>query len=333
MLDSLTMYDILYGLASADGREEALFGSCAPLAREAFSRSLIGEDVPIIWFELPLAGQPRFDLHVAMSRKALRKGVSFLPGSGNGYDRLFRWYAEDERGGGGLAFAYDVSEGRIDAPAVHVNVNNAPLSDMGRFFDISAGEGAAELYGVFAGRLPHGWRVWYAGVHPGRPGSHLRVDCFVDRGLRDAYAEKPDLLEHDLRTVGFEAASPALYDLAAPILESPFGLELQFDVMRDGGVGSTVGLSAGFRARSASSVRTLFADGGAAAAFMEKVEQLGLADKRWHLIADASFTKLIEVEKSPAIISCVPTFVKLRLRDGRPLDAKAYMQAEMQQVG
>ena len=92
---------------------------------------------------------------MALSREDLRGGARFLPCSGNGYDELFRWYAAEERGGGGLAFAYDVSDGRIDNPAVHVNVNNAPLDDMGRFFDITAGEGAADLYRGFADRLPN----------------------------------------------------------------------------------------------------------------------------------------------------------------------------------
>lgn len=330
MLDNLVLYDTLYALASGGGREELLFGTCAPLAREAFSRSLIGDEPPIIWYELPLAGRPRFDLHVALSRSALREGASFLPGTGNGYDGLFRWYSEEERGGGGLAFAYDVSEGGIDNPAVHVNVNKSPLADMGRFFDIAAGEGAAGLYASFASRLPEEWHVWYAGVHPGRPGSHLRVDCFVGSDRKKAYADEPTLFERDLRAIGFEAVSLALFELVAPILESPFGLELQFDLMRDGRVGPTIGLSAGFHARTASGVRPLFAEGGTIAELMSKVERLGLADGRWRHIAGAMFTKLVTIEGNPIILSCVPTFVKLRLSEGTPLDAKAYLQAGAQ---
>ena len=333
MIDRLALYDTIYALASADGREGTLFGDCASGAREAFSRSLVGEEQPIVWFELPLAGRPRFDLHVAMSREALRRGVSIPSGSCGGYDRLFRWYAEEEDGGGGLAFAYDVSEGRIDAPAIHVNVNNAPLSDMGRFFDIAAGEGSSGIYDGFLGRLPQGWRVWYAGVHPGRPGTPLRVDCFVDRAVQDAYAKDLGLLERDLRAVGFEAMGQALPTLVAPILESPFGLELQFDLLRDGGTGPTLGLSAAFPLRAASGVRQLFAEGGAVAELMGKVGQLGLADGRWRQVADASFSMLVMVEERPVVLFCAPTFVKLRMRDGIPLDAKAYLQAGMWQSG
>lgn len=328
MVDRLVIYDALYALAAGDeARERELFGSCAPLAREAFERSLIGDEFPVIWFEVPLKREPRFDLHVALSRTALHAGVNFLPGAGNGYDELFRWYAEDEAGGCGLAFAYDVSEGRIDAPAVHVNVNNAPLADIHRFFDLAAGAGAAERYDGFVARLPQGWRVWYTGVHPARPGSPVRVDCFVDHALKEAYAADPNLFERDLRAVGFEASGPILLELAKPILASPFGLELQFDVMGDGRLGTTLGISASFGLASFSALRRQFEEGGPAVGLMQAIERLGLSDGRWQRIMDASYATMVPVEGGALMMYCSPTFVKLRLRDGEPLDAKVYYQA------
>lgn len=327
MLDHAAIYDALYLLAAADGREDALFGDCQPLAREAFSRSLIGDEFPIIWFEVPLAGAPRFDLHLAASRSALVPGAEFAPGAGGGYEGLFRWYAEEEPGGAGLAFAYDVSEGRIDAPAVHVNVNGAPLSSMDRFFDLSAGGDAAERYRAFKTRLPRGWRVWYAGFHPGRPSTPVRVDCFVDDRLKAAYASAPSLFEAHLRECGFTAASAALRNLAGLVTASPFALELQFDVLPDGSVGPTIGVSAGFGTIPTSELRTLFAEGGGAATLIAQIERRGLADARWRLISHASFAKLVETGDGPLVLLCTPTFVKLRMRDGKPLDAKAYLQA------
>lgn len=332
MLDRVAAYGAVYALAADDGREEALFGSCAPLAREAFQRSLVGEGFPVVWFEIPLMGDPRFDLHVALSRQTLHAGARFLPHAGNGYDALFRWYAEDEAGGGGLAFAYDVGEGRIDKPAVHVNVNNAPLSDMGRFFDLAAGEGTAGLYGGFTARLPQGWHVWYAGVHPGRPGSPIRVDCFTDEALRRAYAADISLLERDLSACGFTAIGPSLRDLATPILESPFGLELQFDVMRSSALGPTLGISASFPLGAARSVRKLFGEGGPATALMSEIERMGLSDDRWRHIPGASFSKLVDVDGTTLALYCAPTFAKLRMRGSEPLDAKIYLQASASAV-
>lgn len=327
MFDSLAIYDAIYALAAGDGREQALFGTCAPLAREAFQRSLAGEGFPIVWFEVPLGGKPRFDLHVALSRKMLRADVQFLPGAGNGYEKLLRWYADEEIGGGGLAFAYDVSEGSINNPAIHVNVNNAPLGSMNRFFKLAADEDTAGRYDGFAERLPRGWRVWYAGAHPGRHGSPVRVDCFVDAGLKRAYAADISSLEDDLAACGFTAASPALRNLAKPALDSPFDLELQFDVMRDGRLGPTLGISAGFQLSAASTMRALFEEGGPAHELLCKIERMGLADSRWQHIADATFSKLVSTGEEALALYCGPTFIKLRMRNSELLDAKAYLQA------
>ena len=44
MLDRTMLYDLIYALAAIDGREEKLFGDCAPLAHEAFQRGLAGSE-------------------------------------------------------------------------------------------------------------------------------------------------------------------------------------------------------------------------------------------------------------------------------------------------
>ncbi len=46
MLDRMMLYNTIYALAARDGREATLFGSCAPLARQAFARSLAGIGFP-----------------------------------------------------------------------------------------------------------------------------------------------------------------------------------------------------------------------------------------------------------------------------------------------
>ena len=330
-MDDLALYQVLYQLISGGGREEALFGDCGPLAEEAFSRSLVGNEFPVVWFELPLAGPPRFDLHAAISREALRPGVGFAAGAGNGYDELFRWYAEVETGGHGLAFAYDVSEGQIDLPAVHVNVNHAPLDDMGRFFQLAAETetGAAERYRNFVGRLPEGWRVWYAGVHPGRPGAPVRVDCFVSSDLKKAYAQDLTLLERGLAACGFVGAEQAVRDLASLILSSPFTLELQFDLMRDGTLGPTLGLSAGLGLAARHLTGADAHQEGPMSAFMAPVEARGLADGRWRQGLEATLRKLVSLDEGSLALYCIPTFVKLRLREGAPLDAKLYLEASV----
>ena len=72
-MDRMMLYDLIYALAARDGREAALFGSCAPLAREALAHSLAGTGFPELWFELPLAGDPWFDLHALAAREQRQK--------------------------------------------------------------------------------------------------------------------------------------------------------------------------------------------------------------------------------------------------------------------
>ena len=328
MLSSLETYDAIYALAADGELQSELFGDCQPLAREAFRRSsLAGGAFPIVWFELPLSGSPRFDLHVAHGRGTIEGNPAFVCGAGNGYDELFAWYGREGRGGRGLAFSYDVGDGRIDDPSIIVNVNNEPLDDVARFFELIADAAAARAYLGFAGRLPQGWRVWYAGLCPGRPGSPVRVDCFVGEDLKGAYSCDIALFERDLRRVGFSALGPALCDLARPVLESPFDLELQFDVSCDGATGPTLGLSAGFPLMPPARARSLFGRGGAAARLLERIEQMGLADERWRRLPDTCFATGVPMEEGLVSLYCVPTFLKLRMRDGAPFDAKAYLQA------
>lgn len=327
MLNAPDIYDAIYTLAADGACEGALFGNCAPLAHEAFLRSPSGGDFPLLWFEIPLAGKPRFDLHVTLSRESLCTDSQSLPDTAYGFDEVFRWYALDETGGNGLALAFDVSEGRIDAPALHVNVNDAPLANMNRFFDLAAGGNAYERYAEFESHMPQGWRIWYTGVHPGRPGFPIRIDCFVNAALKDAYAQDIALFERDLKACGFASMSPVLRELASPILQSPFPLKLQFDVMRDGTLGSTLGVSAEFSLAPAARVRQLFGESGSAAELMKEIEDMGLADRRWNHIPDAAFSKLLKVDGNALALYCAPTFVKLRMRDGEMLDAKAYLQA------
>lgn len=113
------------------------------------------------------------------------------------------------------------------------------------------------------------------GVHPGRSGAPVRVDCFVDSRLREAYAADLGLFERDLRACGFRAGLDALPDLAGALLASPFRLELQFDVLEGGEVGPTLGISGAFGAQVATRMRSMFNEDGEIAELMGRVEGAG----------------------------------------------------------
>ncbi len=266
--DATMLYVTLYRIASKDvGRD--LFGTSASLAQEAFRRASAGASMPIVWFEVPLSGSPRFDLHVAHGNADLHEHAPFAPDAMDGHGDLLNWYASEPRAGGGLALAYDVGDGRIGAPAVHANVNAVEAFDAEGFFVHVGRPEAAALYRDFEKQLPQGWRIWYFGVHPGRPGAPVRVDCFVGESLRRAYAAEPARFEEDLRQAGFAVEGSVARRVGAEVAASPFGMELQFDILSDGALGKTVGVSAQLPLAMASTAHQLWEPAGGAAQLME----------------------------------------------------------------
>jgi len=245
----------------------------------------------------------------------------------DGHGELLNWYASGPREGGGLALAYDVGEGRIDEPAVHVNVNGAKAFDTEGFFVHVSRPDATALYDNFAKRLPQGWRIWYFGVHPGRPGAPVRVDCFVDKSFKRAYAAEPAKLEEDLRKVGFAVKGQTARRVGAEVAASPFGMELQFDVLSDGSLGQTVGVSAQFPLVHASAARMLWEPASDAAQLMGFAENSRIADARWRRIPDTMFSMAVRDGSVSQALYCIPMFAKFRAHANELLDAKIYLQA------
>ncbi len=324
--DVTMLYKVLYRLASKDVECE-LFGTCAPLAQEAFRRATEGTSMPAVWFEIPLTGPPRFDLHVAHGNANIHEHAPFALDAMDGHGKLLNWYASEPREGDGLALAYDVGDGRIDAPAVHVNVNAASAFDAAGFFGHVGRPEATALYHSFAKRLPRGWHIWYFGVHPGRPGAPVRIDCFVDKSLKLAYAAEPAKLENDLKRVGFAIEDSTPRRVGAKVAASPFGMELQFDVLSDGTLGQTMSVSAQLPLSAARAARLLWEPAGGAAELMEFAVGSHAADARWRRIPDTMFSTAVQDRNALQALYCVPVFAKFRVRADKLLDAKMYLQA------
>ena len=324
--DATMLYETLYSLASKDA-ECDLFGPNALLAQEAFRRASEGVSVPSVWFEIPLSGPQRFDLHVAHGNADLHEHAPFASDAMDGHGELLNWYASEPREGGGLALAYDVGDGRIDAPAVHANVNAAKAFDVEGFFARVGRPEATALYHDFAKRLPQGWHIWYFGVHPGRSGAPVRVDCFVDKSLKRTYAVEPAKLEEDLRKAGFAVEGSAARCIGAEVAASPFGMELQFDILSDGALGRTMGVSARLPLVAASAARLLWEPAGKAAQLMEFAENSCIADARWRRVRDILFSTAVRNGSISQALYCVPVFAKFRVCADKLLDAKVYLQA------
>ena len=332
------VYSIIYALAALDGRERVLFGNCAPLAHEAFLNGLVGEAFPELWFEVPLAGDPWFDLHMLVEPKDVPDSLDERSIAG-GYPEVFAWFANRQEGVRQLALSYDVSAGKIDSPAVQLLVNSHDPEVTCEFLAASGRADAIAAYRDFVKRIPQGWYPCYTGVFPrasqadapltGRE-SWVRIECIPTAGMQREYAENPALLEEHLRQAGLREFGDTLISHCQRLAQTPFQFECQFDLSNDGELRQVLGASVRFQPPSSNDERQSFRVDGAAGALMREVESWGLADNRWRLLADTAYTKRMKRGDIARTLYCYPAFIKIRWVHGEPLDAKAYLVAGTQ---
>ena len=327
MLDRTLVYEIIYSLAARDGREEALFGDSEPAAREAFRRSIAGNGFPELWFEIPLAGEPWFDLHALASREHLASVKEFSAEDTGGNPRVFEWFSAQREGARQLALSWDTGSGDTSDPAVQLLVSRSDPAVTCGFLEAAGRPDAVPSYLAFRERLPHGWFACYAGVFPTRPQHNLRVECIPAKPHQQAYVRDSGLLEEHLRQVGMTAFDDDLISRCRYLADTPFFLEFQFDVEPDGSAGKTFGASLRFASPSEAGEWKSFDPNGPAGDLMHTLEDWGLADERWHRMAETAYTMRARKGSDDFTMYCFPTFIKLRWRDGSILDAKAYLQA------
>lgn len=326
MIDRTMLYQILYALVARDGREATLFGAQAPLALGAFTRSLACDAFPELWFELPLAGKPWFDLHALTSHEDLRPNDRFEADRTGGHPEAFAWFAAQDDVVRQLALSWDTSRGEASLPAVQLLVRENRPEITCSFLEAVGRSDATGAYQHFVERLPEGWFPCYAGVFPPRPGHHLRVECIPHPELQHAYATNAGLLARHLAQTGLELHSGTIVERCQLLARTPFALEFQFDVDALGSAEATFGASLRFTSPADGPQRS-FDPHGEAGGLMRHIESWGLADERWHLLADTSLAMHVTFAGDSVTLFCYPAFVKLRWTDGMPLDAKAYLMA------
>ena len=248
MLDRPFLYNIIYALAASGGRDARLFGDGFALSQEAFERSLPGSGFPELWFELPLAGRPWFDLHALASHETIGSHTTFSSHETGGYPELFSWFARQGREARQLALSWDVSSGGIAHPAVQLLVGDRVSATTCAFLEKAGRSDAVPAYRAFLDRLPNGWFACYTGVFPARPDMNLRVECIPRPEQQQAYANDPALLEAHLQQVGLPVLGDTLVERCQLLAQTPFQLEFQFDVEVDGTAGPTIGVSVRFAA-------------------------------------------------------------------------------------
>ena len=333
-MSHLDRYDLLWQLMDIGDRTPALLGErYAPLARQAFGSCACGTAMPVVYLEIPLAGEPGFDLQVCIDRSSVRKGFH-LPENAPAREReLMTWLAGSGGAGcTGVDLAFDLRDRGLESPQLIVLMSKGILADAEGFFALAGVSDGARRYRMAESRTPEGWTSWYTGILPGRPGAPVRLDYFVSGAKARSYAQDVRLLARDLELMGY---TPSIREIGwyERLAQIPCGFNLQLDANDDGSIGPVLGYNLIEGGIGPHAVRQRLQSG-----WMREVltmaETWGIADERWQLLRDLCQAKMLVLRRETGIetrtvVATKVTFIKIRMSQDALLDAKAYVMCTM----
>ena len=319
----LLIYNLIYLALSGDGRD-ALFGKRLENDCDVFMKSFAGNDFPEIWYEVPMIGEPWYDLHVLTSKNAL-KDPKDIP-EGIFHQKLFEWFMNND-GVRQLAMSHDLSKGVYDFPAAQLLVGVRDDSVGCSFLDAAGNHSAASAYTAFEERIPEGWFSCYLGTFPERRDLNLRVECIPDYSDIKAYSSDEKALENDLAKAGFEPDKEILKYIKE-MISLPFEPEFQFNVEKGGNAAPILGVSIRFLRPGGMNPGMCFdPENKELKTFMGTLKGAGLCDERWRLLNGCAFLKRLSAGDMALRFGGYPAFIKVRMTPERLLDAKAYIVA------
>ena len=325
------LFEALYGIAVRSGCEEALFGDSMELVRPAFERVLIGDKFPITYLEFPLLGEPGFDLQAGYG--SVPRGAKFAEGSGYGRQDMIDWLIEatDEGTRCAVGFEVDATTGQNDVAGVYLQYRkNMELLEP--YLD-SVGElWRAEPYHAVCERLAEGWPPSYVGLFPGRAGAPMRVGGYFRNKERLRCAEDPQHLADGLDAAGYTWCTEDLLSKCSELMGMAPSADFQFDILADGSLGDTFGLSLDFSSVPLQDAHECFERGYGAKLF-GRLEEWGLADGRWRHIPDTVFARHIAYDRedgSEGRLALIITFdwAKVKFVAGVPTFSKFYLMCK-----
>lgn len=132
-----------------------------------------------------------------------------------------------------------------------------------------------------------------------------------------------------MRRCRFSAYDGELVSRAAKMLGVAPDAEVQLDLMPDGSVGDTVGLSVSFNRVNPRDSRRCMEE-GFGWELMQAFEEWGIADARWHEIADTTYAKHFpyvrdDGEQGRFTLLVMLSYAKAKFKACNPLPAKFYL--------
>ena len=321
-------FGALCSIVAEGGRREALFGSCLDDAWDVYEHTLIGHGYPVAYLEFPLLGEPCLDLLSVHSY--VEPGSKFAPGAGFGHQVMFDWFSGVCEPGGPVScgLELDLSAGEKSTAGVYLQ-QRGRTDLVAPFLDAIREGGRTESYLDVLDRMPDGWPPAYVGLFPGRPGTPLRIGGYMDGGELARCADDPAYLGERFRRIGFQAFDAPMLERCAEFMAIAPSVDFQFDIMPDGSLGDTFGLSLSFNETIPRESRECM-ESGYGARLMGVLQGWGLADDRWKLIAGAAFARHVGYERDDGtegrFALCIRfNYAKVKFRNGDPQPAKFYL--------
>ena len=106
----------------------------------------------------------------------------------------------------------------------------------------------------------------------------------MGRAELERCASDPSHLGECFRRVGFSAFDDHMLGQCGEFMRLAPSVDFQFDIMPDGGLGNTFGLSLSFNGTMTGAAKACM-ESGYGARLMRVLQDWGLADDRWNLIA------------------------------------------------
>ena len=321
-------FDALYAIAAGDGRGDALFGNSIELARPAYERTLIGSGYPQAYLEFPLLGEPCFDL--LSVHGSVEPGSRFAPGAGFGYQGMLDWFSGVRESTESISCGIELDTSTGETERAGVYLQQRKRHNLVAPFLESVGEsGRTQSYLDALARMPEGWPPSYVGLFPGRPGTPMRIGGYMDSDELARCGGDPAHLGEQFRQIGFEAFDAPMLARCAEFMQLAPSVDFQFDIMPDGSLGDTFGLSLSFNETKPRQARECM-ETGYGARLMEALQSWGLADERWKLIAGAAFARHVGYERDDGtegrFALCVKfNYAKVKFRGGQAQPAKFYL--------
>jgi len=289
--------------------------------------------MPVVYLEIPLAGEPSFDVQVCIDKSSLSKGVH-LPENAPAREReLLAWLAGSGGVGcAGVDLAFDLRNRGIESPQLIVLMSKGILKDAEGFFSLTGTPDGAQRYRAAESKTPDGWTSWYTGVLPGRPGAPVRLDYFVSDDKTRSYAKDVGLLARDLSLMGYIPSRREM-SWCEQLAQLPCSLNLQLDAICDGSIGPVLGYNLIEGGIGPHAVRERL-ESGWMRELLTMAEAWGIADERWQLLRDLCQARMLVSHdetgvETRTVAATKVTFVKIRMSQDALLDAKAYVMCTM----